>query len=115
MTIVDRYVLRLYLKVFLVCYVSLTGLYVIIETFNNLDEFVELGREGDGLAQVLSDYFIARAFSFFDRASHLIALMASIFTITWLQKSNEMTAIMAAGVPQWRVIKPVILLPLRSV
>lgn len=108
MTIVDRYVLRLYFKVFLVCFVSLTGLYVIVEVFNNLEEFLELGREGDGLVSVLTDYFVARAFSFFDKTSFLIALMAAIFTVGWLQKTNEMTSITAAGVPQWRVIKPVI-------
>lgn len=108
MTIVDRYVLKLYLKVFLVCFVSLTGLYVIIETFNNLEEFMELGKQQGSLFKVLGDYFIARAFSFFDRCSHLLALMAAIFTITWLQRSNELTAIMAAGVPQWRVLKPII-------
>ena len=67
----DRYLLRLFLKVLLVCFVSLTGLYIVIDVFNNLDEFVGYAKQ-DGAA-VFTDYYSARVPWFFDRISGLIA------------------------------------------
>ena len=41
MRIVDRYVLGCFLRSYLICLVSLIGLYVVIDAFTNLDEFSE--------------------------------------------------------------------------
>ena len=109
MTTIDRYILRLFGKVLLVCFGSLAGLYIVLETFNNLEEFLELGEKGGGLVKVLQGYFAPRIFSLFDRTSSLLALLAAIFTLTWLQKTNELTAIMAGGISRFRVVKPLII------
>ena len=37
---------------------------------------------------------------------HSLALIAAVFAITWLQRTNEMTAIMAAGIRKSRIIRP---------
>ncbi len=103
----DRYVLLLFAKVLVICFVSLTGLYIVIDAFGNLDEFIAYGEE-QGLLTVLGEYYGARVLSFFDRISGLLSLIAVIFVVTWLQRSNEMTAIMAGGISQTRVIKPLI-------
>ena len=90
MTTIDRYILRLFGKVLLVCFGSLAGLYIVLETFNNLEEFLELGEKGGGLVKVLQGYFAPRIFSLFDRTSSLLALVAAIFTLTWLQKTKTL-------------------------
>ena len=109
MTTIDRYILKLFGKVLLVCFGSLAGLFVVVETFNNLEEFLELGKDKGGILQVLQVYFAPRIFSLFDRTSSLLALVAAIFTLTWLQRTNELTAIMAAGISRVRVAKPLII------
>lgn len=108
MTIIDRYVLRMFVKILCICFVSLTGLYIVIDVFNNLDEFINLGKTQGGFLKVLSDYYVGRSFLFFDMTSNLLALTASIFVLTSLQRSNELASIMAGGVPMRRVIKPMI-------
>ena len=46
MPIIDRYLLRQYVKTFLICWFSLTGLYVVVDAFSNLDEFLRFVRVG---------------------------------------------------------------------
>lgn len=108
MLILDRYVLWLFAKVLAVAFISLVGLYTVIDAFGNLDEFISYGQSHGGLGPVLAEYYSARALTFFDRTSALLALAASMFAITWLQRSNELTAIMAAGIPKSRLLKPLI-------
>lgn len=109
MTTFDRYVFGLFLKVLVVCFVSMAGLYVIIDAFNNMDEFLNLGKQLGGFGTVICDYYGARMPWFFDRASSLLALIAAMCAVTWLQRTNELTAVMAAGVPKIRVVRPLIL------
>jgi lipopolysaccharide export system permease protein len=103
----DRYLLRLFIRVLLVCLVSITGLYIVVDSCNNLDEFLGYGKKM-GFLQVLAGYYGARVPWFFDRISGLLALVAAMFAVTWLQRSNEMTALLAAGIPKSRIVKPLI-------
>ena len=103
----DRYLLRLFARVLLVCLISITGLYIVVDSCNNLDEFLDYGKQR-GFLWVLAEYYGARVPWFFDRISGLLALIAAMFAVTWLQRSNEMTALLAAGIPKARIIKPLI-------
>jgi lipopolysaccharide export system permease protein len=109
MTIFDRYLLRTFMKVLLVSFLSLTGLYIVIDTFNNLEEFLSYANRQGSLLGVLIDYYGARVLSFFDRISGLLALMAAIFTVTWFQRSNELTAVTAAGIPKLRIVRSLVI------
>ncbi|MCU0961373.1 MAG: LptF/LptG family permease [Pirellulaceae bacterium] len=108
MTLFDRYLLRTFLRVLLVSFISLTGLYIIIDLFGNLEELLAYAEREGSLLQVVASYYGARVLSFFDRTSGLLALLAAIFTITWFQRSNELTAVMAAGIPKCRIVRPLI-------
>lgn len=109
MYLINRYVLRLFFKVLLVCFISLTGLFVVIDAFGNLEEFISYGESNDGgLVRVLAEYYGARVLTFFDRTSALLALVAAMFVVSWLQKTNEFTALMAAGVSRARIIRPIV-------
>ena len=108
MTIIDRYLLLSFAKSLAICFFSLTGLYLVIDAFSNLDEFLLYSERGDGLLRVLAEYYGARILAFFDLTSSVLALIAAIFTLTWLQRHNEMTALLAAGIPKSRLIRPLI-------
>lgn len=109
MHIIDRYLLRLFLRVLVICFLSLSGLFVVIDTFGNLDEFLTYRDEHGELWGTLAAYYAPRILMFFDRTAHMIALMSSVFALTWMQKNNEMTALMAAGIPPTRLVKPLVI------
>ena len=108
MAIIDRYLLRQFLQTFLICFCSLTGLYVIFDLFTNLEEFLRSAEKSGSLLSLMGSYYSFRAILFFDRTSGLLTLVAAMFTATWIQRHNEMTALMAAGISRLRVVVPVI-------
>jgi len=108
MRIIDRYLLRQLLQAFLICLLSLTGLWIVVDTFGNLEEFLRHGEKQGSLLAVLAEYYGYRTLSFFDRTSGILALVAAMFTMTWFQRYNELTALMAAGVSKARIVRPVI-------
>ena len=104
----DRYLGRLFIKVLVVCFLSITGLYVVIDACSNADEFMDYGKRQDGMLPVLTEYYSARVPWFFDQISALLTLIAAMFAINWLKRHNEMTALMAAGIPNWRIVRPLV-------
>jgi lipopolysaccharide export system permease protein len=109
MTIIDRYLLRLYFKVLLVCLLCLFGLFVVIDAFGNLDEFIGYGKlHAYGLFGVLADYYGPRLLWFFDRTGGMLAMVSMAFALTLLQRSNELTAIASAGISPARVMRPLL-------
>lgn len=109
MLIVDRYILRQYLKSFLICWLSMTGLYVIVDAFSHLDEFIDYAeKSGQSLVTVISEFYLYRSLAFFDRISAVLAMISAMFTVTWIQRHNELTAIMAAGISRIRTARPII-------
>lgn len=107
MRIIDRYVLRMYLRVLAVCFLSAAGLYIVIDVFTHLDDF-ELAAQRGTLPGLLCEYYGARVLTFFDRTSALMALAAATLVATSLQRSNEMAALMSAGIPKARVVAALI-------
>ena len=106
MQIIDRYLVRQFAKMLVICFLSLAGLYVVIDVFGNLEEFLDYaGREGS-LLGVLVAYYGARLLSFFDLTSGLLTLVAAMFTMTLLERRNETTALLAAGVSRVRLVAP---------
>jgi lipopolysaccharide export system permease protein len=103
-TILDRFVIGAFVRTFVVCFLSLVGLYVIIDAFSNFDDFLAEGQK-NGLMAVLGQYYGPRMLSFFDATSPLLTLCAACFTITGMQRANEFTAILAAGVSKTRVVR----------
>jgi lipopolysaccharide export system permease protein len=108
MGIIDRYLLRQFVKAFVVFFVSLTGLYIVIDVFSNLEEFLSYGQRQGSLFAVLGEYYGARALTFFDVTSGVLVLIAAMFTVAWLQRHQEMTALMAAGISKGRIVAPMI-------
>jgi lipopolysaccharide export system permease protein len=108
MSILDRQRYWAFLKAYIVCFVSLVGLYVVIDAFTNLDEFLKFGYKTPELLRFIGRYYLVRTSLFFDRLCGVIALMAAIFTVTWMQKNNEHLAMLAAGVSTQRAIRPVL-------
>ena len=109
MKLLDRYLLRQFVQIFAICFLSLMGLYLVIDLFGHLDSFsAEAQREGN-LLMVIAKYYGYQSIGFFDRTSGMLAMISAMFTVTWLQRHNEMTAMLAAGVSKFRILRPLII------
>ncbi len=105
---IDQLLVRAYLKAYFVCLVSLLSLYVVVDLFTNVDEFT---RHGGGALAALGQigvYYGYRVPQFFDRLCEAIVLLAAMFTVAWMQRSNELLPLLSAGVSARRVVLPVL-------
>ncbi len=107
MRILDRERYWAFLKAYIICFVALVGLYVVIDAFTNLDEFVARTEGILQLFQVMGQFYLLRLSLFYDQLCGIISMMAAIFTVTWMQKNNELIAMLSAGISTYRVIRPV--------
>ncbi|MCA9266640.1 MAG: LptF/LptG family permease, partial [Planctomycetales bacterium] len=108
MRIIDRYLVRQFLRAFVVTMVSLLGLYVIADFMGNLSEFIDHGQNQGDLWGSVGTYYLARVPWFFELTGRVAALLAAVFSVGGLHRHNELTAIMAAGISKWRVTKPLV-------
>lgn len=109
MRILDRYILGQYLRTFFICMTALCGMYVVFDALGNFDEFTRYADRRGNLFGLMWGYYSYRAIYFFERTCSVITLAAAMFTVAWIQRHNELTAILAAGVSRVRVLIPILL------
>jgi lipopolysaccharide export system permease protein len=114
MKIIDRYVLGMFVKNYLISFMVLIGMYVALDmvfNFANLTQTLPWTENITLLRVVydIADFYFYKGFFFFVHLSGMIAVVAAAFTVVRLSRFNEMTALLAAGTPLYRVIMPVIL------
>lgn len=107
--LIDRMLVWNYLRAYLICLVSLLTLFIVVDLFPNLDDFIEHHRSLGGVLKHIATYYGYRLAQIFDRLSEAIVLLAAAFTVAWLQRHNELMPLLAAGVPARRVVRPVLL------
>src|SRR4051812_7209691 len=116
MKILDRYVLTAFIKNYLISFMVLIGLYVVLHMMFNFDELNEVrAQSAGGIEQlvrtitVITTFYFYQSFVIFVQLSGIIPVVAASFTLLRMSRFNELTAILAAGVPLLRVAMPVIL------
>jgi lipopolysaccharide export system permease protein len=110
MFILNRYLLRQFLQVFMICFLSLTGLYIVIDAFGHLDHFSNYAEKSDkSLLGIMTQYYAYHSLAFFDGTSGVLAMISAMFTVTWLQRHQELTAVLAAGISKVRILRPLLL------
>lgn len=112
MTILDRYLLKLFIRIFAVCFLSFSGLFIVIHLFSNLDELAGLASRDGGWPKLIQNFYVPRVADIFDKTAAMMALFAAIFAVTLMQRRREVTAIQAAGLPLRRVLRPVLVFSL---
>ena len=92
--LIDRYIGRAQLHAFAVVFVSLAGLYFVFDAFTNMEEFLSHAAESGGLVKILASYYGCRLIWFFDATSPVISLASAMFALSWLERHNELTALL---------------------
>lgn len=108
MTIVDRYLFFVFIKIFLVCFLSFAGLFIVIHLFSNLDELGALAHE-TGWFALMIDFYGPRVAEIFDKTAGIWTLVAAVFAVSLMQRRREMTALEAAGITKSRILRSVFL------
>ena len=116
MRILTRYILTSFIKNYLISLGVLIGLYVVLDMVFNADDFA-VARDAQGarsagalaVAGNMAGYYFFQSFRIFSQLSGVIPVVAAAFTLLRLSRFNELTAMMAAGIPLRRVAVPVIL------
>jgi lipopolysaccharide export system permease protein len=106
---VDRLLVLGYFKSYLVCLVSLLGLYIVVDLFTNLDDFTGHHSGLGHIVKHIGSYYGYRVTQIFDRLCEVIVLLAAMFTVAWMQRNNELLPLLSAGVSTRRVVLPVLL------
>jgi lipopolysaccharide export LptBFGC system permease protein LptF len=117
MKLLDRYVLVLFIKNYLIWLTVLIGIYVVMDMVLRFDDIVKVQKQVGGsgfasLVQTLSDvgsYYFYRCFAIFVQMSGVIPVVAAGFTLMRLSRFNELTAFLAAGVPILRISLAIII------
>jgi lipopolysaccharide export system permease protein len=107
MTVLDRYLLFLFLRTFLVCFLSFSGLFVVIHLFTNLDEMVRI-KELEGVWGAAIGFYGPRIAEIFDKSAAVWALLGAAFSISLMQRRRELTAIESIGISKTRILRPIV-------
>ena len=113
MKILDKYVAKNFLIGYAIAFFVLIGLRIIIDLFVNLDEFTE--HSDLGTLAVVKNIFIFYGLNstlYFRDFAGMITIVAAVFSLGKMVRSNELVAVMASGVSLKRVIEPIVLLAL---
>ena len=126
MRILDRYIISLFLKNYIISFLVLVGLYIALDMVLNFDELTRgaglIGRDVEAgavaasqfatiiaLVQDIGGYYFYQMFLFFVHLSGIIPVVAAAFTLMRLSRFNELTAMLAAGTPLLRIAAPVVI------
>jgi lipopolysaccharide export system permease protein len=106
--VLDRLMVHSYLKSYVICLVSLLGLYIVVDLFMNVNDFAHTNEGLRPFLVYIGKYYAARSTTIFDRLSEMIVLLAAMFTIAWMQRNNELLPQLSAGVGTKRIVRPVL-------
>ena len=108
---IDRYVLSAFLRNYLISVAVLVGLFIVMDSVFNFDEFSDGGADATVWATLsaIVSYYFYQSFFVYAQLAGVIPVLAAAFTFMRMSRFNELTALLAAGVPMLRVAMPVIL------
>jgi lipopolysaccharide export system permease protein len=106
--LLDRQLIRSYLKAYFICFISLLSLYIVIDLFTNIEDFTSKHRSLGNVARHIFLYYSYKSSYIFDKLSEAIVLLAAMFTVALMQRNNELLPLLSAGVATQRVVRPVL-------
>jgi lipopolysaccharide export system permease protein len=108
-TTFDRYLIVRYLQIFVILYISMFGLFVVIDGFSNLDEFQDHAKGAVDLLLLMGSYYANQSTQFLDMCGPILTVVDAMVVFALLVRNSELHPILAAGVPAWRLLVPITL------
>jgi len=105
MSVLSRYLLRNYFLIFSLVLPGLIGVYLLIEVFERLDDFIEANAP---MSSALAYFFLSIPKILYE-LTPLAALLAGLLSIMLLSRHMELLAMRSLGVKPWKVVLPLLL------
>jgi lipopolysaccharide export system permease protein len=105
MTILFRYILREFAKIFFMCFAGLMTVYLVIDFFEKVRRFL---RYDSGVAPMLA-YFALKIPAISFQVAPFAILVATLLTLGLLSRSNEITALRSCGISLVWITSPFLL------
>jgi len=107
-SILDRYLIAGFVKIFAISLLAITALYVIVDLSDRADNFLKAGASLGSSFQ----YFLYRLPLFVSRVFGFATLFSVFLSLGTLSRNQEITAMRAAGVSLHRLALPLLLISL---
>ena len=104
MRLLDRYVVRNFLQVYLYCIAGFISIWLIFDISDNISTFIE---EHIGL-RLVAQYYATQVPQIFIILLPVSLLLALLFTLGRMSRANEIVSMLTAGVSLPRVLLPLI-------
>lgn len=104
MRLLDKYILREYIKIFLIILFSFSILFLVVDISDRLPRLLRKGAE----MQDISMYFLLRIPYLILLTSPVMVLLSGLFLMNNLSKYSESVAIRSAGISILRMVSPLI-------
>lgn len=109
MSIIDRYVISSFLSSYVLLLAVAVGTFVLTDVVFNLDEFAESADSGAfTVLERIADYHGNRLPRYFQLMGGVLMALAASFTYARMLRTNELTPLVASGMPLWRLAVPVL-------
>jgi lipopolysaccharide export LptBFGC system permease protein LptF len=108
MTLLDRHVALAFLRNYLISFLVLVGMYIVLDLVFNLDELMDAPAGALGMLWHMVDYYSYQCLLFFVHLSGMIPATAAAFTLVSMVRCNELSALLAAGMPLQRLAVPIL-------
>jgi len=104
----DRYVGSLYVASYATAFLTVVGLFLILDLATNLDRYLDPWPDGSRVPTVvIVRYYVLNIPFLFLQVAPFVALIAGLFTVSKLMKASETVAALAAGIGSHRLLAPI--------
>jgi len=104
MTILDRYILNKFLTPFFCCFLGFIGIWFIFDLSDNLQDFIH----GKAAMDALLKYYGSQIPQIIVMCLPIALLLALLYSLTAMSRSNEIISMMGAGLSLTRIIAPLV-------
>lgn len=109
MSVLDRYLVRTYLAGFVILSLVCMGFYTLVDLMPNLDDFTnDPNASATDAIAYMWDFYRYNWLLYFSQVCGPAMAMAASFTLGMMLRNNEMTALVAAGMPLQRLVAPLL-------
>lgn len=105
MTLLNRYILAQFFRSFLTVAAAFMAIYILVDFFEKIDNFMEAAKS----MGLVFQFFLLSIPFILDMLGPVLILLAGVISLGILSHNNELTAIMAGGVPLRTVINPILM------
>ena len=111
MRILTRYLSRAFLSSYFVCLFFFLGLFLVIQFFERIDDYVDarkfVASQGVDLIELVIRYNLTSIPIVFIQVAPFVTLMGAMFAVTRLSRSNELIPVVTSGVSLYRFLFPI--------